>query len=111
MIIDPETFDGHFGRPLLQKNKQVLTSPLVDALYSSSFRANPMPVAMAMKNFYRQAGTLISGWSQIGEQLSRPDAKVRQFSPRRALRAKLTATDHQACVVLGDPTVALPKPA
>ena len=100
------TFDWTLRHP---DNQQPLTIALHQALYDGMYRARPEPVGLAFRRVYTQAGQLFGQFQQARQHLSSPDPQVRSRASATALRAQLGALDRQACVILGDPTVALPS--
>lgn len=99
------TFDWTIRNP---ESKQPLTSTLVQALYNHMYRARPEPVGLAFSDVFTLVGQLFQQWSQAKEGALSADAAIRQRNREVALRTQLTALDREACVILGDPTVALP---
>jgi hypothetical protein len=99
------TFDWTLRNP---ESKQPLTSTIVQALYNRMYRAKPEPVALAFSDMFTLVGQLFQQWSQARDGALDADAVIRQRNREVALRTQLTALDREACVILGDPTVALP---
>jgi hypothetical protein len=85
-----------------QETGQFLTLPLVNAIYPNIFRR--CPVGISLDEFYRGVGDLCS-------YLAAARNAVDAFEPGardRATYYRLTASDRQSLVILGDPTVAIP---
>jgi len=99
------TFDWTIRNP---ESKQPLTSTIVQALYNHMYRARPEPVGLAFSEMFTLVGQLFQQWSQARDSALDADAVIRQRNREIALRTQLTALDREACVILGDPTVALP---
>ncbi|MGA8090504.1 MAG: hypothetical protein WCA10_24730 [Terracidiphilus sp.] len=102
--IEP-TFDWTIRNP---ESKQPLTSTVVQALYNRMYRTRPEPVGLAFSDMFALVGQLFQQWSQAKDGALDADAAIRQRNREVALRTQLTALDREACVILGDPTVALP---
>jgi hypothetical protein len=97
------TFDWTLRDPI---NKQVLASVLVDAFYKQLYQQDKRtPIGFALKEVYRQAGNFYAAWQTAVEQIDRNVAGMRDW----ALYRQLVAMDRQTLVILGDPTVALPR--
>jgi hypothetical protein len=100
------TFDWTLRHP---ESRQPLTAPLLAALYDGLHRKRPEPVGLALQRVYEKVGQLFTQFhnirTRIGEEL---DPQLRDRQRGIALRTQLTALDLQSCVILGDPTVALP---
>ena len=88
------------------RNKQVLTSGIVSALYSELFLANPVPVGMAFRSVF----STVAGQQNIAnlKRAEAVDLAKREAATKEMVRAQLLAHDRQNIVILGDPTVALP---
>ena len=88
------------------RNKQVLTSGIVSALYSELFLANPVPVGLAFKSVF----STVAGQQNIAnlKRAEAVDLAKREAATKEMVRAQLLAHDRQNIVILGDPTVALP---
>ena len=99
------TFDWTLRHP---DNRQPLTSSLLNTLYGGMYRARPEPVGMAFKRVFAQAGQLFGQFHQAKQQALAVDPDIRARARAAALRTQLGALDRQACVILGDQTVALP---
>src|SRR5690606_19079114 len=89
-------------------NKQPLTTALQQTLYDGMYRARPEPVGMAFKRVFAHVGQLFAQFHRAKQQTLAIDPDVRARARAAALRTQLGALDRQACVILGDPTVALP---
>ena len=100
------TFDWTLRHP---DNQQPLAGSINQALYDGMYRARPEPVGLAFKRTYAQAGQLFGQFQQARQASSVADPVTRNRAQATALRAQLGALDRQACVILGDPTVALPQ--
>jgi hypothetical protein len=98
------TFDWTLRDP---ETRQVLTSGLCEALYHRMYLETPPPVGMAFSDYHAQISVLVSQWMSLLKDRVSSDAEVRRDAPARAVRTKLNAVDHQSCVILGDPTVAM----
>ena len=86
---------------------QVLTNAIVQALYDQLHLAVRPPVGLAMKTYYDNVGGLLQDHAEALERVT----QQRPGAPEQARRAKLVAIDRLSMVVLGDPTVALPRKA
>jgi hypothetical protein len=84
---------------------QPIAQHIVQSLYDQLHLAARPPVGLAMTRFYANVGGLLK------DHLQEVDAANRHVAGAldRALRAKLVALDRLATVILGDPTVALPR--
>jgi len=92
------TFDCSLRDP---KTGQVLTSALVDALYTKLHRNKP--IGLALKECYRQSGQLATIHEQVIKKLGTGADVLAE-----ALACRLVATDLASLVILGDPAVKLP---
>ena len=99
------TFDWTLRHP---ESKEPLTHALRTALYDGMHRARPNPVGMAFKPVFDQVGQLFAQFQQATKASTSVDPALRARARAAALRTQLGALDRQACVILGDPTVALP---
>lgn len=99
------TFDWTLRHP---ENKQPLTTTLRQALYDGMYRARPEPVGMAFEKFFEHVGQLFAQFHLARQRATAIDPEIRLRARTVALRTQLTCLDRQACVILGDPTVALP---
>jgi hypothetical protein len=97
------TFDWTLRDPI---NKQVLTSVLTDALYTQLYQQDKRtPIGFAMKEVYKQAGSFYGAWQTAVHDIDRNVPGMRDW----ALYRQLVAMDRQTLVILGDPTVAVPR--
>ncbi len=85
---------------------QVTTHRIVQALYNQLHRASRPPVGLAMATYYTNVAGLLKDHLQELDGVN----KHAKGALERAMRAKLMALDRLATVVLGDPTVTLPRP-
>ena len=99
------TFNWTLLHPL---NKQPLTDAIQQALYNGMYRARPEPVGLAFQRVFAHVGQLFGQFHQAKKKTTAVDPDVRARARAAALRTQLGALDRQACVILGDPTVALP---
>lgn len=97
------TFDWTLRDP--DNGQRMTDSLIVDTLFTALHSTSRMPVGMALDGYYDAvAGLLIDHIDAIDAVNNHEDgAQV------RAMRAKLLAMDRLAMVLLGDPTVSLPK--
>jgi hypothetical protein len=107
-------FIGHveptFDWTLQAQTRQFLTNALLNALYDRMYLADPEPVGLAFYECYRLVGSLFAQWDQQVEKVNSAETPdVRNAARLAAMRTKLTALDRQAMVIIGDPTVALPR--
>jgi hypothetical protein len=93
------TFDATLRDPA---TGQVTTSSIVTAICDGVYWGNP--IARAFAGVHREAGTLSYQHELAMAAYQRGEPTLGQ-----ALSAKLTARDRQRLVVLGDPTVAMPR--
>jgi hypothetical protein len=99
------TFDWTLRHP---KNKEPLTTAIRDALYAGMYRARPEPVGMAFARVFTQVGHLFAQFHLAKVDATAIDPQRRLEARAAAFRTQLGALDRQACVILGDPAVALP---
>jgi hypothetical protein len=92
------TFDWTLRDP---RNGQTTTARIVDALYGQLHRATRPPVGFAMAAYHRGIGGL---WRDYAESRDEQDDHV-PGADEKVRRAKLVASDLEAMVLLGDPTV------
>lgn len=82
------------------RNGQTMTAPLVEAFYDQLHLATRPPLGYALHHYHRGVGSLwrdyFSAIELVDEQQA-PEDSVR--------RTKLVASDREALVLLGDPTV------
>ena len=84
---------------------EVTTHHVVNALYNQLHGTKRPPVGLAMRVYFQAvAGLLQDYWAAI-DDVDKHLARARQA----ARRAKLVAYDRLAMVLLGDPTVSLPR--
>ena len=81
---------------------QFLTAPLVDAVYPNLYRR--WPIGLALDAHYRGVGDL---YGKLKDARDDVDDAI-GGALERATYYKLTATDRESIVILGDPTVAIP---
>jgi hypothetical protein len=86
-------------------NSQVTTAPIIDALYGELHLASAPPVGFAMRRYFHAVAGLLQMYTEAINEVHahQPDAKG------KACRAKLMAIDRLSMVILGDPTVSLPR--
>lgn len=106
-------FIGHveptFDWTLQAQTGQQLTSRLLEALYDRMYLKDPEPVGLAFEQCYQAVGSLMTQWDQEVRLIGLADTGERAGYRSAAMRTKLTALDRSAVVILGDPTVALPR--
>jgi hypothetical protein len=86
--------------------KKLIGGTIRRALYDELFNEKPKPVALALRECYRQVG----GWyDQLQNALDDID-RGKPLARLVALWTKFCAYDRRAMVVLGDPTACLPAP-
>ncbi len=107
-------FIGHveptFDWTLQARTRQLLTDALLGALYDRMYLADPVPVGLAFHECHRLAGSLFAQWAEQVRAIERCATPAsRRAAELVAMRTKLTALDRRAMVILGDPTVALPR--
>ncbi|MET8863489.1 hypothetical protein ABZW11_11080 [Nonomuraea sp. NPDC004580] len=86
---------------LAQDTGQFLTTPLVEAIYPRLYRRSP--VGFAFAEHYRGVGELYSKVAQARAGIDAMAGGARE----EATYYRLTATDRESLVILGDPAVAL----
>lgn len=90
--------------------EQILTAPLLDALYDRMHQARGEPVGLALRDFHRDgAGIIAASIADAGRVSTGLTSEARDVYAALATQKRLTGYDHQTLVVLGDPTVALPS--
>jgi hypothetical protein len=94
------TFDWTLKHP---QTEQVLTAPLVEALYQQLYLGSP--VALALRDRFAQIGTLYAAKNSALDDFDRGADAGGDL-----LFYELAARDIQSTVILGDPTVALDLP-
>ena len=93
------TFDATL---LAEGTGQYLTPPLVAAVYPNLFLR--WPVGFALGEYYRGVGVLYGKLSDARDEINRRVAGAREA----ATYYRLTATDRESLVILGDPTAIIP---
>jgi hypothetical protein len=97
------TFDWTLRDPT---NKQVVTHVLCSALYKKLYQEYARnPIGWALQQVYQEAGNFYGAWQNALRDIDKNIAGSRDW----ALYRQLVAMDRQTLVILGDPTVALPK--
>jgi hypothetical protein len=96
------TFDWTLRDP---KTGQVTTHHIVEALYNRLHLAERPPVGMAMGIYFKAVAGLLVEYSDALEAVTAQESDAY----KRASRAKLMAYDRLSMVILGDPTVRLPR--
>ncbi len=81
---------------------QFLTPPLIDAVYPRLYRKEP--VGLAFDDYYRGVGVLYGKLEDARKAIDRGTAGARDL----ATYYRLTASDRESLVILGDPTVVIP---
>jgi len=93
------TFDWTLSDP---DTGQLLTTQLVDAVYPNLYLKNP--VGMSLDEYYRGVGELYAKLDSARAGIN----NLIEGARSTATYFRLTATDRQSLVMLGDPTVTLP---
>jgi len=94
------TFDWTLRNPV---NKQVLTAPIVDAIYPRLYQTPvTVPIGHAFREVYNNIGGYLAGWERARALY---DAGGRNL--RDLLALQLAARDLQSLVIIGDPAVSL----
>lgn len=96
------TFDWTLRDP---NNSQVVTHALQTCLYDRLYQPDRPPIGWALADLFDEAGRFFAAWTGAKRQINQ-GAPVRD----EALYLQLVAMDRQSVVILGDPTVGLPKP-
>ncbi len=97
------TFDWTLRDP---RNGQLVTKTLRQSLYDQLYRkGSPTPIGLALAGVFREAGAFHAAWADAIEDINAGVADARNW----ALYNQLVAMDRQSLVILGDPTVALPR--
>lgn len=91
--------DPHTEQPLTH----VLTTSLYNRLYQQG--EHRTPIAHALGAVYKEAGNFYGSWQDAIQGINRNEPGMRDW----ALYRQLVAMDRQTLVILGDPTVALPR--
>lgn len=82
------------------RNGQTMTAPIVEAFYNQLHLATRPPIGYALFAYHRGIGSLWRDYYSANEAV---DENVGSEDPVR--RTKLVASDREAFVLLGDPTV------
>jgi hypothetical protein len=106
-------FIGHveptFNYSLMQPaNQESLTNSLVTALWTNLFQEKREPVGYAFRECYDRVGSFFNLLDLNHKDLRSRKADVASMRPAM-LWSLLTAYDLRSMVILGDPTVLLPK--
>ncbi|MDC6170703.1 hypothetical protein PO768_25110 [Paucibacter sp. XJ19-41] len=97
------TFDWTLRDP---ETNQILASPLVNAFSRELHGVSRRPLGMVLQSYVRAvAGLLMDHADALRDHDDLVPGAI-----ERALRSKLMASDRQALVLLGDPTVRMPAP-
>jgi hypothetical protein len=98
------TFDWALCDPGTElPSTQMLATCLYDKLYQQGdYRT---PIGHALANVYREAGVYYGSWQNAIAGINRNEPGMRDW----ALYRQLVAINRQTLVILGDPTVALPR--
>jgi hypothetical protein len=99
------TFDWTMSFPL---NQQSLTDDLKSSLYDDICYG--LPVGLAMSRHYQAIGSLLLGHDRELKKYNVAKGAAATDALDMALYSKVTALDRASTVILGDPTVAIPKP-
>jgi hypothetical protein len=95
------TFDWTLRNP---GNKQVMTAPIVDAIYPRLFqRPLKTPVGHAFREVHNNIGGYLAAWEQASELYAAGSRNLGDL-----LAMQLAARDLQSLVIIGDPAVSLP---
>jgi len=98
------TFDWTLRQPL---TKQVLTDGIVTAFYKRMHKADPETLGMAFQKIYDSIGALLNMHSTAVRDVGRNREVTKNKT--LALRSQLAAFDRRSMVLLGCPTVTLPR--
>jgi hypothetical protein len=98
------TFDWTLRDP---KTKQPLTHVLTNCLYEKLYQQGQYrtPIAHAIAALYKEAGSFYGSWQEAILGINKNEPGMRDW----ALYRQFVAMDRQTLVILGDPTVALPR--
>lgn len=97
------TFDWTLKDPLTGQSQAYA---VCDALYPALYRQAPRtPIGYALSGVYKEAGHFYGAWQEAIDQIDKNVPGMRNW----ALYRQLVAMDRQTLVILGDPTVSLPK--
>lgn len=95
------TFDWTLRNPV---NQQVVTKPIVDAIYPNLFQRFPRtPIGHAFRQVYANIGSYLANW-----QVARQGFDSGASNLPELMNLQLSARDLQGMVILGDPAVTLP---
>lgn len=100
------TFDWTLRQP---DTKAVLTDTISKALYNQLYQSNRVPVGMAFQACFDHVGELLALWEEAKRDLDTADEAAFETARYWALYHQLTAFDRRSMVILGDPTVCIPK--
>jgi hypothetical protein len=98
------TFDWTLRNP---GNRQVVTQPIVEALYRKLFRVTPtrMPSGLAFRDVYANIGSNLASWENARSVY---DTDTGPRNVEDLLMFQLAGRDLQSLVILGDPATMLP---
>lgn len=95
------TFDWTLRDP---ETKQRFGHDIIAALTSRLHLGQPL--GLILENYYSGVGSLVSAWATRSDEFQdSPDQSILE----EMTRLRLTAWDRQSLVLLGDPTVRIPK--
>jgi hypothetical protein len=100
------TFDWTLRDPTT--NQAVGTHVLQKSLYNELYQQDsryPTPIGYALRHVYKEAGNFYGSWQEAVQDVNKNVPGSRDW----ALYRQLVAMDRQTLVILGDPTVALPR--
>lgn len=83
------------------RNGQVTTAHIIDTFYNQLHRASRPPIGLAMQGYHRAVGGL---WREVANQRDAMN-KFTAGATDAVRRLRLIASDLEAMVLLGDPTV------
>lgn len=83
------------------RNGQVTTAHIIDTFYNQLHRASRPPIGLAMQEYHRAVGGL---WREVANQRDKMNKFV-AGADDAVRRLRLIASDLEAMVLLGDPTV------
>lgn len=84
---------------------QSTTQHIIDVLYGQLHLAAAPPIGLAMHSYFRAVAGLLQDYADAIEAIDAHQPNARE----QARRAKLIALDRLTMVILGDPTVRMPK--
>lgn len=97
------TFDWTLRDP---RNGQLLTQMLQRALYNDLYRTGPAtPIGLAVARVFRESGAYYAAWRESQIDVNAGIGSAQNW----ALYNQLVAMDRQTLVIIGDPTVGLPR--